>query len=122
MSYSEKYISSTYRFPAAALNSAAALGRIVGPKGKTGRLMGVAAVITTNVTTDPSGVRIGTGAAHSKYGTLSVPVATAGNAANDAVINPVDDNLIPADSVVLVATDGAAAAGAADLLVYIDWF
>lgn len=122
MSYSEKYISSTYRFPAAALASAATLGHIVGPKGKTGRLMGVGSVVTTAVTTAASEVRIGVAATAAKYGTLSVPVSSVAAVANGAVINAVDDNLIAADSAVVISTDGEAAAGAADLLVYIDWF
>jgi len=122
MSYSEKYISSTYRFPAASIASSATLGTIVGPRGKTGRLMGIGSVVTTNVTAAPSSVNVGVSGTLAKYGTLSVPVSSAGAVANNATIKPVDANLIPANSAVLVSTGGEATAGAADLLVYIDWF
>jgi hypothetical protein len=122
MSYSEKYISAVYRFPAGSLTSAATLGRIVGPRGKTGRLMGIGAVVTTGVTVAASSVRVGVVDAETKYGTLSVPISSANSVHNNATINPIDANLIPANTVVNVGSGGGATAGAADILVYIDWF
>lgn len=117
-------IYSTYTLPASAISSAGTKLSVTGPRGHTGALIGISAVVTTNTTTAASEVRVGTASAHSKYGTLSVPVATAGADAvfNDADINPVDANLMPADTTVLIASDGGSDAGAADLTVTIAWF
>lgn len=116
------YITTTLR--AATLSSAATLASVVGPKGKTGRLVSVSAVVTLATTVAASELRVGSAADADKYGILSVPVATAGPAAayNDATIYPIDDNLMPADTAVVIATDGGSTAGAADVTVVTAWF
>ena len=118
MSYSQA-TSATYRFPAAATTSAAVVGRIAGPKGKTGRLVGAAYVITTATTVTAPTVKIGSGSDDDAYGTLAVAIA-ADNAIGNTVTAGVTP-VIPADDVVNVAIGTTSTAGAADLLVFIDW-
>ena len=113
-----------YTLKAATISSAANLLTVIGPKGHRGVLVSIGAVVTTSTTTAASELRVGSAADADKYGTLSVPVASAGAAAayNDATINDVDENIIPADEAVVISTDGGSDAGAADIAVVIDWF
>ncbi len=115
-------VHATYTLPAASLASAATLLSVTGPAGKKGRLVGITGVVTTGVTDAAAAVTVGTDADADAYGSLSVPVGAAGTSANDATVQPADANLIPADSVVEIAADGAATAGAADIAVHIAWF
>jgi len=43
-------------------------------------------------------------------------------ASNGATISNIDANLMPADTAVLIASDGGSNAGAADVVVTIAWF
>lgn len=113
---------STYTLPAAALSTAATLLAVMGPKGHKGRLVGIGAVVTTGVTVAATEVQVGNSDSSDAYGALSVPVSGANSGHNDAVINPVDDNLMPADEPVIIATTGTSTAGAANVTVTIDWF
>lgn len=114
----------TYTLTAETIDTAATLHSIIGPAGHTGVLIGIGAVVTTSTTAAATELRVGTTGDADKFGTLSVPVATAGPAAayNDATISSVDDNLLPADTAVLIATDGGCTAGAADITVTVAWF
>jgi len=114
----------THTLSAQSIVTAGTLLSVVGPKGKQGRLVGIGAVVTTSTTGAATELRVGSATTADKYGTLSVPVATAGADAayNDATINDVDSNLMPADTAVLIATDGGCTAGAADISVTIAWF
>lgn len=119
MSYSNP-TTCTYRFPAVSVIAAATLGRIIGPSGKTGRIVDVGYVVTTGVTVAASNLIVGSAADTDAYSTLAVPIAAAaatGNGATDGVTD-----LIPADTAVLVGSAGGATAGAVDALVVIDWF
>lgn len=117
-------ISVCYTMAAASIATAATLLTVVGPKGHKGRLMGIGAVVTTSTTDAATTITVGNAADGDKFGTLSVPVATAGAAAayNNATISEVDDNIMPADKAVVIATGGECTAGAATVSVYIDWF
>jgi len=119
MSYSNP-TSATYRFPAAALATAAIIGRIVGPAGKSGRLVDVASVVTTGVTAAAVTVDVGTTGAVASAGTATIPVSAAAAVSNNAVL--VSQHILAADTVVEVSTNGECTAGAADLLVTIDWY
>lgn len=114
----------TYRFPAAALASAGVVGRFQGPAGLSGRVRGFEYLVTTDVTTAPSTVTIDTNAGVATPFASSVPVATAneGGAATRAELYAQGEQLLPADTVVEVQVGGEAAAGAADLIVTVDWF
>jgi predicted RecA/RadA family phage recombinase len=119
MSYSNP-TSAVYRFPAATLSTAAIIGRIVGPAGKSGRLIDIGNVVTTGVTVAANTIDVGLTADVDAFGTLSVPVSSAGAVANGMTRGTDDD--IPADTVVEVSTNGECTAGAGDVLVTIEWY
>jgi len=119
MSYSNP-TTATYRFPAATLSAAAIVGRIVGPTGLQGRLVDVASVVTTGVTVLPVTVNVGTTGAAASAGTATIPVSAINAVSNGAV--GVVGHVLAADTVVEVSSGGECTAGAADLLVTIDWF
>lgn len=121
MSY-ENPVVSTYTLPAATVSTAADLLSVMGPEGHRGILLGIGAVVTTDTTVAATELRVGDSGDADQYGTLSVPVATAGNGYNAATISAVDDNIMPADTAVIISTDGGSTAGAADITVTIAWF
>ena len=121
MSY-DSPITATYTLAAATLSTAADLLSVMGPSGYTGRLESIGAVITTATTVAATELRVGTSTDADDWGTLSVPVATAGNGYNSATINTSDSNLITADTPLIIATDGGCTAGAADITVTVSWF
>lgn len=119
MSYSTP-ISATYRFPAVSVTGAATLGRLVGPSGKQGRLVGISHVVTTGVTVAASNLIVGTVGDTDAFGTADVPVAAANAVGTAFTAGAVD--VIPANTVILVGSAGGATAGAVDALVSIDWY
>lgn len=120
MSYSEGYQSAVYRFPAAAIDTAAVIGNIVGPAGKQGKVTGVAYYITVATTVAASTISIGDGTDVDAYVTMAVPIASIGDTGN-TIVDGVDST-IDADSLVVVQSDGGATAGDGDILVYINWY
>jgi len=120
-----------YRFPAATLSAAAVVGRFIGPAGKTGRVRGIEYIVTTGTTVAASLVTVGNNAAVLPA-SISVPVASANDggamtaaevrAAGAAQVAGVNDVELDADTVAEVASDGGSTAGAADLIVTVDWF
>ena len=112
----------TYQIPAGVLTSAATLETLIGPAGLQGRLESVTTVVTTDVTVAAASVDVGITGTLAKYGTASVPISVADAALNTVTITDTDDNPLPADTVFLVSTDGAATAGAANINVTIAWF
>jgi hypothetical protein len=123
MAYNQP-ITSTYTLRAATISSAATMLTVIGPRGYKGRLMGIGAVVTTSTTDAATLLTVGTAADGDKFGTLSVPVATAGAAAayNNPTITAVDSNIMAENTAVVIATNGGCTAGAADVTVTIDWF
>lgn len=119
MSYSEPTVSAVYRFPAATLSSAAVIGRIQGPSGMTGTLVDVSVIVTTGVTVAANTIDVGTSADPDAAGTLTVPVSAANSGTNGATL--VEGAQLVADGVVEVSTNGECTAGAADVLVAINW-
>ncbi|MDT8364295.1 MAG: hypothetical protein RQ714_06570 [Nitrosomonas sp.] len=119
MSYSNP-LTAVYRFPAATVSTAAVVGRIVGPKGLSGTVVGIGSVVTTGVTVAASSITVGSASSASAYATAAVPVSGANAVAND--FTPVANHVIAPDEVVNVAAGGEATAGAADLLVMINWY
>lgn len=119
MSY-ENPLTAVYRFPAASVVSAGVVGRIVGPKGRSGSVVGVGSVVTTGVTGAAASITVGSAADADAYATTSVPISAANAVKND--FTPVFNHVITPDEVVNVATGGGATAGAADLLVMVNWY
>ena len=121
MSYSNAY-TCTYRFPAATLSSAATVGRLIGPSGKSGRLVDIAVLVTTGVTVAACTVTAGTEADTDAYGSLTVPISAANSGTNGASDSAATTTVLPADTVVAIAAGGECTAGAGDILVTIDWY
>lgn len=121
----DKGILETYRFPAASLiGGAAVVGRFIGPKGKTGRVVNLSHIVTTGVTVAAASVTVGENGATNPI-SHTVPISSAGAgvavARSTFLSQPATDEL-PADTVVEVATGGEATAGAADLVVSVNWY
>lgn len=123
----------TYRFPAATLSAAAVVGRFIGPAGKRGRIVNVSHIVTTGVTVAAAAVTVGVNGATSPVShTVPISSANAGAAIPAASLKGQvegSDGLatgeiaeLAADTVVEVASDGGPTAGAADLVVTVDWF
>ena len=113
----------TYTILAAAIDTLSAnLQSVAGPKGLQGRLESIVAVNTAGVTVAASAIEIGDGTTTDLYGSLSVPVSAVNLVANTTVVSTIDGALIPADSRVVISTDGGATAGDANLFVTIAWF
>jgi hypothetical protein len=112
----------TYRIAAATLSSAAVVGRVQGPAGKVGRVTGWEYVVTTSTTTGAASMTVDTNAGLTAPFTTSIPVATApaAGAATAAQLSAGDE--LPADTIIEIASDGGPAAGAADLLLTIQWY
>jgi len=112
----------SYNFDTKTLSSLAQIGQMAGPSGLRGRIVAVAAVLTTATTVAASVVSIGNNSDVDKYATLAVPVALIDTIHNDFVSLTTDDALIAADTIVTLETDGGCTAGAASVNVVIDWF
>lgn len=114
----------TYHVEGADLSAAGTLLNLPGPPGAQGRLHSVSAVVTTVVTVADATVSIGDGTVDDAYGSLLLPFtgSSSGDVVNTPTLEPADDNLIPADSAVVVKSDGGGTTGAAALTVVIAWF
>ena len=112
----------TYMLLAADVSSAADLLKIAGPKGREGRVQSISSVVTTGITVAATDIDVGDGTTGDKYATLALPISSVDAIANDPTILTGDAVQIPADSLVVISTDGAATAGAANVIVVIDWF
>lgn len=110
----------TYRFPAAAVDTDAIIGRIAGPAGKVGRVVSVTSVVTVEVTGAAAVVSVGNADNDGRYATHSVPVGAAGTITRDFTKGATDE--IPADTAVVVSSNGAATAGDGDVTVIVEWF
>lgn len=115
-------IPATYTFPTATLSSAAEIGHFVGPAGHVGRIVGVTAAVTTAVTTAAAAVTVGSASDGDAYASLTVAVGAADTVANDPTISTSDDNVIAADEIAVVASDGGPDAGAATINVHVVWY
>ncbi len=112
----------TYRFPAAAFDTAAVFGRFQGPVGKIGRIEAAQFVITADTTVAVSLITVDTNAGLTTPLSVSVPidVAGVGGVAADALIAGADE--LPADTQIEVASDGGATAGDGDFIVTVGWY
>lgn len=107
-----------YRFPAAAIITAGTIGRLIGPKGKKGRITDISYVITTSTTVAATAITIGITGATDKFASQTIPVAAVNATGNGGTVIA----LVDANDAVLITTNGGATAGAADILLMIDWF
>lgn len=110
----------TYELLGKTLSTAATLGRLTAPVGKTtGKVRAIAYSITTATTTAATVISVGITGTLGKYATAEVPVATADNAGSGAVTQVAN---IASGASVLVSTGGQSGAGVADIFVTVDWF
>lgn len=119
MSY-DQGIHATYRFPTAAVDTDAVIGRIVGPAGKKGRLLDVASVVINEVTDASAKISVGNADNDARYGYHTQPIGAAAVTTNG--ITRGTSEYIAADSDVVVSSDGGATAGDSDIVVHIVWF
>lgn len=117
----DKPILISYRFAAATLSAAAVIGRLSGPSGKEGRVYAITGVITTGTTTNPTIVTVGVNAA-ADPATVTVPVLSANDVFGSTQANTEGKDVLTADTVIELASDGGAAAGAADVTVTVGWY
>lgn len=110
----------TYRFPAAAVDTDAAIGTIIGPSGKSGRVVSVGSVITVEVTIAAAVINVGNADNDARYAVHTVPIGAAGVTTNGFTKGATD--VIPADTDVVVSATGSATAGDGDILVIVEWF
>lgn len=118
MSYSENGLTA-HRFSALTLSTAAVIGRIYGPAGAKGKVVGVSTIVTTAITAAATTVKIGTASDDDAFGTLTAPISSV-NAGANVVVDGVDSD-VAADTMILVTAGGESTAGAADVVVYIQW-
>jgi hypothetical protein len=119
MSY-DQGIHASYRFPAAAVDTDAAIGTIVGPSGKKGRVVGVTSTITVEVTIAAAVINVGNADNDARYAVHNVPVGAAGVTTNGFTRG--SSEYIPADTDLVVSATGSATAGDADIIVHVVWF
>ena len=112
----------TYRFEAETLSAAAVLQRFQGPAGKRGRVVGFEYVVTTTTTTAAAAITVDTNAGLTGPFTGSVPVATAPAAGAATAAQLKAGAELPADTIIEVASDGGPGAGAADLILTVQWY
>jgi len=112
----------TYSFMSAALDTAAIFGRIQGPAGKVGRLVGVEWHIVAELTTNPTVVTFDHAAALTALPTISVAAAAInlGGSATEAELKAGAE--FRADTIIECTSNGGAAAGDADVHVTIQWY
>lgn len=112
----------TYRFAGLTVTAAAVIGRVQGPAGKVGRVVGFEYILTTGVTVGAAGITVDTNAGLTAPFTTSLPIAAVntGGAATATQLKAGDE--LPADTVVELSSDAAATAGAADIALTIVWY
>lgn len=112
----------TYQFMNAALDTAAIFGRIQGPAGRVGRLVGLEIHAVAALTTNPTIVTFDhavalTGLPTVTFAALAINL---GAAATLAELKAGAEFL--ADTIIECTSDGGAAAGDADVTVTIQWY
>ena len=112
----------TYTLTAVSVASAADLLDIVGPLGLQGRVVAMAAVVTTGNTTAAGTIDVGSAGDDNAFAVLTIPIAAADLAFNAPTLLTTDANLIPANTRAIISSDGGGTAGIVDAVVVIDWF
>jgi len=112
----------THVLTTATLSTLAEIGKFSGPAGMQGRVESISVLVSTATTAADCLVSLGDGTTLNKFGGVTVPVTSLNGVANTLVSLTDDDNLIPADSMVTIETDGGCTAGAGTVTVVIAWF
>lgn len=121
---SSHIIHGTYRFAALALDSDAVIGRIVGPVGMRGKVTSMTAMATTTITTTPGTLTAGHSGDDDAYMTLTLPLTTAPARVDGVLSINYSRGGYPQsnpDLIIEIAAGGEPAAGAADIVVTVEW-
>lgn len=122
MSYSEPVHIS---YPVAAMDfvgAAAEDGIFAGPKGLTGRVVGMSVLVTTGVTVTPSALQVGiSGGDLDAYASAPVAIASADAVTGNVIADGVLGNKIPADTKFAIGNAGGSTAGVGSAVVTIAW-
>ena len=112
----------TYSFMAAAIDTAAIFGRIQGPAGRIGRLIGVEWHLTAEATTNATVITFDHAVALTVLPQTSIAAAAInlGGSATEAELLLGDEFL--ADTIIECTSNGGADAGDADVHVTIQWY
>ncbi len=120
-----------YRFAAATMSTGAIVGRFIGPPGKIGRVRGIEIIVTTGMTSAVTNLTVGINGA-TLPSVIQIPILAVNlghqmSAAELALagadqVASTNDVELDADTVIEVTTDGGCNAGAADLVITVDWF
>jgi hypothetical protein len=122
MSYESPIYESYTVLANASLSTAAVAKRLIGPSGKTGRVVAASCVTTTATTVAASEIRVGTAADPDAFFAMAVPVTAInlGVVASKAELDA--GSLITPDTLIQISGDGGATAGAADITITVAWF
>lgn len=112
----------SYRFAALTLSAAATIGRLSGPSGRSGRVLGITGVVTTGTTVAATLVTVDTVAGLTTPASVSVPVLSANAVFGSTQANTEGADELPADTEIILVTDGGCTAGAADVTVTVGWY
>lgn len=119
-------ISISYRVAAASLAATGVVLRFIGPVGRVGRLASLTGVVTTTLTTTAPVIQLGTAATPALIiqKTIALAAANAGFGLTATEEDTVQANSrrLTADTVAQLNVSTAAAAGAADFTIVIDWY
>lgn len=96
--------------------------QICGPYGLVGRVVDVSVMLTAAVTVAASTVLVGTASDTDAFALLTVPIQAINTTVNNATKYTDVDNLIPANSRVVIGNGGGSTAGAGTVSVTIAWF
>ena len=125
MSY-DNALTITYKFPAAAVDTAAVMGRLRGPDGLKGRIRSMDYVMVAATTVAVSNLIVGIAADTDKFASSVVPITAINGGASDVTLAADaatgEKAIIDADADVIITSDGGATAGDCDIYITIDWF
>lgn len=112
----------SYRFPAAAVAGGGILDRIPTPApGLRGRITSVAMIVTTQATGADSVISVGRSGAAAAYGTITQDTASAVGSQINNFVRGADDS-VDEDTPIEISSDGGSTAGAADIVVSVEWY
>lgn len=117
-------IYTSHKFPNAALDAAAVVGRIVGPVGRRGRVTSLTVLCTVDLTGSVGAVNVGNAGAAAAYMSLTLPNTTA-PARVDGTLSITYDRggyqRSNPDEVIEIAAGGEPSAGDGDITVTAEW-
>ena len=112
----------TYQLDAATISASADLLKFVGPAGLQGKIAAMSSVVTTAVTVAATLIDVGTAGDDDAFAEMTVPISSADAVLNTFTNHTDDDNLLAADTLVVISAGGECTAGAANITLTIDWF